>query len=156
MHARLLLAAIAFPAFTLSAQRHGGAAPSGAAIAAASGSARLDQARARSASIDGERFDVAPAKRSGGDTILHRLRSALFLGVLDVDAAEDVGLPGRVTAYRTPVRGAWVAYAESAGQLYPAKRAIEKPDAPPVWRPAVSPSSGCWWMWVFTGVPVCS
>ena len=157
MQARLLLAAIVFPAFTLAAQRPSGALPAGAAVAAALGTARLDRAQARPASIDGERSDVAPAT-SSGVRILERLRSAVFLGVLDDEAtaADEMGLPaGRFNPY--PRGGdAWTPYTESRGMVYPEKGASEKSDVQPGWRPAVGRWSGCWWMWVFTGVPVCS
>jgi hypothetical protein len=155
---RLLFAAVVAPAFALSAQRQGGAAPSGATIAAAARGARLDPGHARSASIDGKRFDITPADLSGV-TSLERLRSGVFLGVLDNEAgtAEDVSLPaGRFNLYLTQVGGAWAAYAESGGKVYPAKRAIEKPDGPPGQQPTFSRGSGCWWLWlIFTGVQVC-
>ena len=154
---RLLLAALLFPAVTLSAQQQGGA-PSGATISAAARSARLDAARARSASIDGKRFDITPADFSGV-TSLERLRSGVFLGVLDNEAgaAEDVSLPaGRFNLYLTQVGGTWTAYAESGGKVYPAKRAIEKPNGPPGKEPRFSRGSGCWWLWlIFTGIEVC-
>jgi hypothetical protein len=158
MHARrYLLAALVFPAFTLSAQQQG-AAPSGPTIAAAARGARLDHGRARSASIDGKRFDITPADLSGV-TSLERLRSGVFLGVLDnqAGAAEDVSLPvGRFNLYLSQGGGTWAAYAESAGKVYPAKRTIEKPNGPPGQQPTFSRGSGCWWLWlIFTGIEVC-
>lgn len=155
---RLLLAAVVVPAFTLSAQLQGQGPPNGATIAAAAKSARLDRGRARSASIDGKKFDITPADLSGV-TSLENLRSGVFLGVLDNEAgaAEDVSLPtGRYNLYLTQVGGTWAAYAESAGKVYPAKRAIEKPDGPPGQQPTFRRGSGCWWLWlIFTGIEVC-
>src|SRR5262245_8032932 len=91
---RLLLAAVVVPAFALSAQGQGNGAPNGATIAAAAKNARLDRGKARSASIDGKKFDITPADMSGV-TSLENLRSGVFLGVLDNEAgtAEDVSLP---------------------------------------------------------------
>jgi hypothetical protein len=150
---RLLLAAFVFPVLTLSAQQ-----PSGATIAAAARGARLDQARARSASIDGKRFDITPADMSGVTSLEH-LRSGVFLGVLDNQAgtAEDVSLPpGRFNLYLSHKGGGWAAYAESGGSVYPAKRTIEKPNGPPGHQPTFSRGSGCWWLWlIFTGIEVC-
>ena len=154
---RLFLAAVVIPAFTISAQQQG-AAPSGATIAAAARTARLDHAHARSASIDGKRFDITPADLSGV-TSLERLRSGVFLGVLENEAgaAEDVSLPvGRFNLFLAQVGGSWVAYAEVGGRIYPAKRAIEKPDGPPGQLPTFRRGSGCWWLWlIFTGIEVC-
>src|SRR6185503_2159370 len=70
---RLRLTAMLFPVFTLSAQQQGVAAPSAATIAAVARSAPLDRAHARSASIDGKRFDITPADLSAV-TSLDRLR----------------------------------------------------------------------------------
>src|SRR4029453_14610425 len=75
MRARLLLAVIVFPAFTLTAQQQGGTGTS----RATAGLARLRQAHARSASIDDKRV-ITPASASGA-RILERLRLALLLGV---------------------------------------------------------------------------
>jgi hypothetical protein len=122
------------------------------------GQQRTARPRARSASIDGKRFDITPADLSGV-TSLERLRSGVFLGVLDNEAgaAEDVSLPaGRFNLYLTQVGGTWAAYAESGGKVYPAKRAIEKPDGPPGQQPTFHRGSGCWWLWlIFTGIEVC-
>ena len=156
MRARLLLAVIVVPAFTLTAQQQGGAAPSGATTAAQAASAGLEQAPARSASIDDKRFDITPAKRRGVG-ILERLRSAVYLGVLDSGAAEDLSLlAGGFSPYPMPAGVALRVYAEAGEKVFPARRAIEKPDTPPTWQPTVSSGSGCWWLWVFTGVPFCS
>jgi len=155
---RLLLTTMFFPVFTLSAQLQGVPMPSASTIAAVAKSARLDRAHARSASIDGKRFDITPADLSGV-TSLEKLRSGVFLGVLDNEAgtAEDVSLPtGRFNLYLTQVGGTWAAYAESGGKVYPAKRAIEKPDGPPGQQPTFRRGSGCWWLWlIFTGIEVC-
>ena len=156
MRARLLLAVIVFPAFTLTAQQQGGAAPSGATTAARAASARLGP-HAPSASIDDKRIDIAPGNRSRVG-ILERLRSAVYLGFLDTEAgaAEDGTLPaGGFSPYPMPAGVARAVYAEPGEKVYAARRAIEKPAAPPAWRPAVSSGSGCWWLWVFTGMPVC-
>ena len=154
MRARLLLAAIVSPAFTLSAQ-NGRPVSSGAMTAASAGIVRLDQPHARSASIDGKRVDVTPAIPSG---VLDRLRTAVSLGVLDTEAGaeDDLSLvAGRISPYPMPWGIARAVYAESGRTVYPAKRAIEKPDALPAWQLTVRSESGCWWLWVFTGLPVC-
>ena len=155
---RLILSALLFPTLALSAQQQqGGAAPSAATISAAARSARLDRARARSASIDGKRFDLTPADFTG--LTPERARAGVYLGVLDNEAtaAEDVSLPaGRFNLYLTQTNGAWTAYAEQGGRLYPAKRTIEKADGPPNNEPAFRRGSGCWWIWmVFFSVYVC-
>ena len=102
---RLLLVAVVVPAFTLSAPLRAQGTPNGTTIAAAARGARLDPARARSASIDGKKFDITPADLSGV-TSLDRLKSGVFLGVLDNEAgvAEDVSLPtGRFHRYMADV-----------------------------------------------------
>ena len=152
---RILLTAVVVPAFTLSAQPRGGDTPSTAKAAARAGSARLDQRHARFASIDGKRFDITPATTSG---VLDRLRTAVSLGVLDSDAGavDDVSFgAGRVSPYPMPWGIARGVYAESGGKVYPAKRAVEKADALPTWQLTVRTGNGCWWLWVFTGAPVC-
>ena len=155
---RLLLVAVVVPAFTLSAPLRAQGTPNGTTIAAAARGARLDPARARSASIDGKKFDITPADLSGV-TSLDRLKSGVFLGVLDNEAgvAEDVSLPtGRFNLYLAQVGGTWAAYAESGGKIYPAKRTSEKPDGPSDKQPKFSRGSGCWWLWlIFTGIEVC-
>ena len=82
----------------------------------------------------GKPFDIVKCQ-FGHRAILERLRSAVF---------------------PMQVRGAWGAYAESDETVYPATSAIEKSDDPPAWQPPVSPESGCWWLWLVTGMPVCS
>ena len=154
MRARLLLAAIVSPAFTLSAQ-NGGLVPSRANNAARAASARLDQAHARSASIDARRFAFTPAHLSG---VLDRLRTAVSLGVLDTEAGavDDLSLvEGRISPYPMPWGTARAVYAEPGRKAYPANRVIDKPDALPAWQLTVRTGSGCWWLWVFTGAPVC-
>jgi hypothetical protein len=82
--------------------------------------------------------------------------SAQQQGVAAPSAAEDVSLPpGRFNLYLTQVGGAWTAYAESGGRVYPAKRSIETPDGPPGQQPRFSRGSGCWWLWLITGIQVC-
>ena len=99
--------------------------------------------------------DVAP---TSGVTIVERVRSELR-EMLDTNTgtAEDVSLPaGRFNLYLMQVGGSWAAYAESGGKVYPAKRAIEKPDGPPGQQPTLRRGSGCWWLWlIFTGIEVC-
>ena len=75
----------------------------------------------------------------------------------EAGAAEDVSLPtGRFNLYLTQAGGAWAAFAESEGKVYPAKRTIEKPDGPPGQLPTFRRGSGCWWLWlIFTGIEVC-
>jgi len=158
MRARLLLAVIVFPAFTLTAQPHGNDAPIGASTAARAGSARLEKARARSASIDDKSFATTPANRSGAG-MLERLRSAVSFGTLDTEAraAEEVrSLAGGFSPYPMPGGVALRVYSEPGEKVHPARRAIEKPDTPPTSQPTVNSGSGCWWLWVFTGVPFCS
>lgn len=156
MRARLLLAVIVFPAFTLSGQQ-GAGTPSGATTAPRAASAPLRQTHARSASIDDKRTDITRANRSGA-RILERLRSAVFLGVLDTEAGAADGassLAGGFSPYPMPGGVARAAYAEPGEKMYPARRTIEKPDARPAWQPTVSSGTACWWLWVFTGMPVC-
>ena len=153
MRARLLLAVIVFPAFTLAAQQQGGTGTS----RATAGIARLRQAHARSASID-EKRDITPASSRGART-LERLRLALLLGVFDDEAGapEDLSLlSGRISPYPMPGGAARPVYAEPGEKVYPATRVIEKPGAPRAWQPTDNSGSGCWWLWVFTGVPFCS
>jgi hypothetical protein len=155
---RFILCTILFPTFSLSAQQQqGGAAPSAATIAAAARSARLDRAHARSASIEGKRFDITPADFSG--LTADAARGGVFLGVLDNEAgaAEDVSIPvGRFNLYLTQSNGTFAAYAEQGGRIYPAKRTIQKAGGPPNNEPAFRRGSGCWWLWlIFTGIEVC-
>jgi hypothetical protein len=156
MNARhLLLTALIFPAIFLSTRQPRGAAPSVAAMAAATRDARLDQARAYTASIDARRVDITPADLSGVSS-LERLRSGVFLGVRDNDAgaAENASLPaGRVNLFMTQVGGAWTPYAESGGRVYAATRAIESPHGPP--GQTFPRGSGCWWLWLITRIEVC-
>ena len=157
MRARLLLAAIVVPAFTVTAQPQGGAATSGATPAARAGSARVGQARARSAWIDDELLASTRATRSD-DLILERLRSAVFLGALDPEprAAEDVSfVGGAFSVYSMPGGVFRAVHAEPGEQSYQASPAIEKAAGRPAWQPTVRVGSGCWWLWVFTGTPVC-
>ena len=152
MRARLLLAAIVLTAFTLSAQQQRGAA---ASRATAGSTPR--QAHAHSESI-GEPRHSTPANVSGA-RILDRLRVSVLLGVFDDEASapEDVRLlAGRVSPYPMPGGVARPVYAEPGEAVYTATRVIEKPDALPTWQLTDNSGSGCWWLWVFTGVPFCS
>ena len=153
MRARLLLAVIVSPAFTLAAQQQGGAAPS----RATAGVTRLRQAQVRAASIEDKR-DITRASASGA-RILERLRLALLLGVFDDEAGapEDVSvLAGRISPYPMPGGIARPVYAAPGEKVSSATRVIEKASAPPAWRPTDGSGSSCWWLWVFTGVPFCS
>lgn len=152
----LLLAALVVAVFTATAAQQGGAAPNGATIAAAAGGARLDEARVRSESIDGKRFDIASPKPSGV-TGLERLRS-VFLRVLDSEAraAEGVTLfPGPFDLHLIQVGGVWAAYAEFGGKVYRGNRAIEASDSPLGQQRTFRRASGCWWLWLVTGMQVC-
>ena len=157
MRARLLLAGMAFPAFSLTAQPSGRAAASGATPAARAGSAPLDPAHARLVSVGRKRFDAAPAKRSNAP-VLESLRSSVILGVLDTDvgAAEEASLLARgFSPYPMPGRVARAKYTELGESTYFASRATDKPDASPSRRPTVGRESNCWWLWAFTGMPGC-
>jgi hypothetical protein len=158
---RLLLAAatLAVPFVTVSAQvQQGGSPPTAAAISAKARGARLDQGKARSASINGKKFNITPADLST-ITSLDQLRAGVFLGVLDNEAgaSEDVSLPpGRVNLYLSQSGGTWEAYAEQNGRLFKSKRAVERPDTPARMDPTFNRGSGCWWLWlIFTGINVC-
>lgn len=156
---RLILTALAVPFVTLSGQvQQGGAPPTAATIVAKARAARLDQAKAKSASINGKKFNITPADFSSV-TSLDQLRAGVFLGVLDNEAgaAEDVSLPpGRFNLYLTQSGGSWEAYAEQNGRLVKAKRAVERPDTPAKMDPTFNRGSGCWWLWlIFTGINVC-
>src|SRR5215831_2025674 len=133
---RFTLAALVVPFVTLSAQvkQQGGgeAGPSASTIAAKAKNAKLDQKHAKSASINGKKFNILPADFS---TIASReqLSAGVFLGVLDNEAgaSEDVSLPpGRFNLYLHQSGGQWQAYAEQNGKTYKAKRAVERPDTP--------------------------
>ena len=133
MYGSPLLAALVIAVFTVTAAPQGGAAP-----------------------IDGKRFTITPSNLSGG-TSLERLRS-VFLRVLDNEAgaAEDVRLvPGPFDLHLMQVGGAWVAYAEFGRQVYHATAAIGEPDGSPGQQPTFRRGSGCWWLWLFTGMQVC-
>src|SRR6478672_4287584 len=124
MRARLLLAVIVFPAFTLTAQQQSGAAPSGTRASALAVSARRAQAHARSRSMDDKRFDITPANRSAVP-ILERLRTAVFLGVLDTEAgaAGDASLlSGGYSPYPMPGGVARALDADPGEKVYPARR----------------------------------
>ena len=157
MRARLLLAGIVFPAFTLTAQPQASAATSRATPAARAGNTRLDPAHARLVSIDHKRFNIAPANRSHV-RLLERRRSAVFLGVLDseVGAAEEVSLlAGRFSPYPMPGGVGRAMYAEPGEGAYFAGPATDKPHTSPSRQPTFRSGRGCWYLWVFTGKPVC-
>jgi hypothetical protein len=94
-----------------------------------------------------------------GGRILERLRLSVLLGVFDDEAGavEDVSLlAGRISPYPMPVGVARSVYAEPGRKVYPATRVIEKPDVPRALLRTDGGGSGCWWLWVFSGVPFCS
>lgn len=94
---------------------------------------------------------------TSGVTIVERLRSEL-LAVLgyEAGAAEDVSLAERFDPYLTRVDSARVIYAESSGEVYSAKRAIEKPAGLASPHSTFRRASNCWWLWLLSGVDVCS
>jgi len=156
---RWIVSALFLPFFTVSAQvQAGGASPSASTIAAKAKSAKLDQAHAKSAAINGKKFNIVPADFS---TITSRdeLGAGVFLGTLENEAgaSEDVSLPpGRFNLYLSQAGGQWQAYAEQNGKIYKAKRAVERPDTPAKMEPTFNRGSGCWWLWlIFTGINVC-
>jgi len=156
---RLILPVLFLPFFAVAAQvQQGGAQPSASAIAAKAKSAKLDQRHAKSAAINGKKFNIVPADFSAISS-LDQLAAGVFLGVLDNEAgaAEDVSLPpGRFNLYLSQSGGQWQAHAEQNGKIYKAKRAIERPDTPQGMEPTFNRGSGCWWLWlIFTGINVC-
>jgi len=160
MHARrLILSALVLPFVSVPAQRQQGSAPpTAAAIAAKAKSSKLDQAHAKTAAINGKKYNIVPADFTGL-TNRDQLSAGVFLGVLDNEAgtAEDVSLPpGKFNLYLSQGSSGWEAYAEQNGRLYKAKRAIERPDTPSRMEPTFNRGSGCWWLWlIFTGINVC-
>lgn len=156
---QLLLPTLAFPFVTLAAQKQQGSAPpSAATIVAKAKAAKLDQSHAKSAAINGKKFNIVPADFSGISS-RDQLAAGTFLGVLDNEAGatEDVSLPpGKFNLYLSQSSAGWEAYAEQNGRLYKAKRAIERPDTPSKMEPTFNRGSGCWWLWlIFTGINVC-
>ena len=98
------------------------------------------------------------AAPTSGVTIVERLRSEL-LAVLgfEAGAAEDVSLRAEhFDQYLTRVDSARVIYAESSGEVYSAKRAIEKPAGLASPHSTFRRASNCWWLWLLSGVDVCS
>ena len=156
---RFILPALFLPFVAVSAQvQQGGAGPSASTIAAKARSAKLDQKHAKSAAINGKKFNIVPADFSSIAS-REQLSAGVFLGVLDNEAgtSEDVSLPpGRFNLYLNQAGGQWQAYAEQGGKIYKAKRAIERPDTPANMDPTFNRGSGCWWLWlIFTGINVC-
>lgn len=156
---QLILPAMALPIISLSAQQQqGSAAPSAATIVAKAKAAKLDRGHAKTAAINGKKYNIVPADFSGLSS-RDQLSAGVFLGVLDNEAglSEDVSLPpGQFNLYLSQSNGGWVAYAEQNGRLYKAKRAIERPDTPSKMEPTFNRGSGCWWLWlIFTGINVC-
>jgi len=156
---RWILPALFLPFVTVSAQvQQGGASPSASTIAAKAKSAKLDQKHAKSAAINGKKFNIVPAD-FGTIASRDQLNAGVFLGVLDNEAgaSEDVSLPpGRFNLYLNQSGGEWQAYAEQNGKTYKAKRAVERPDTPQGMEPTFNRGSGCWWLWlIFTGINVC-
>ena len=157
MYGPLLLAGIVVAAFTHAAEQQGSVAPSRATILTAARGAELDHARVRSASIDGNRFDVTPLNLRHA-TSLERLRSVhLRARGNEAGAAEEVSLvPAPSDLHLMQVGGAWIAYAEFGETVYPTKGAITLLDASAAQPPTFRPRSACWWVWLFTGVRACS
>jgi hypothetical protein len=156
---QLILLALVAPAVTLTAQRQQGSAPpSAAAIVAKAKAAKLDRGHAKSAAINGKKFNIVPADFSGLSS-REQLGAGVFLGVLDNEAGatEDVSLPpGQFNLYLSQSSSGWEAYAEQNGRLFKAKRAIERADTPAGMEPTFNRGSGCWWLWlIFTGINVC-
>jgi hypothetical protein len=156
---KLILPALFLPVVAATAQvQQGGAQPSASAIVAKAKSAKLDRAHAKSAAINGKKFNIVPADFSAISN-REQLEGGLFLGVLDNEAgaSEDVSLPpGQFNLYLNQSGGQWKAYAEQNGKIYNAKRAIERPDTPARMEPTFNRGSGCWWLWlIFTGINVC-
>ena len=158
---RLILSALFLPfvAFGAQVQQSAGAQPTAAAIAAKAKSAKLDQKHAKSASINGKKFNLIPADLSGL-TSREQLAAGALIGVLDNEAgaAEDVSLPpGRFNIYLEQSGGQWQTYAEQNGKVYKAKRNFERTDLPPGTEPQFSRGSGCWvftlvffwWQWCY-------
>jgi len=159
MSRRLFVPALLVPFLSLAAQQPQGSSPPAAAtIVAKAKAAKLNQAHAKAAAINGKKFNITPADFSG---IKKRddLKGGVFLGVLDNEAgaSEDVSLPpGKFNLYVTESAGGWEAYAEQNGRLFKAKRALERPDTPANMEPTFSRGSGCWWLNLFiTGIYVC-
>lgn len=74
-----------------------------------------------------------------------------------IAAAEVVRLTSeRFKTNLTPVPDEWAASAELGGTAYPANGAIERLDIPPWEQEAVSRWSSCWWLWVYSGIQLCS
>ena len=154
---RLILSALFLPfvAFGAQVQQSAGAQPSAAAIAAKAKSAKLDQKHAKSASINGKKFNLIPADLSG-ITSREQLAAGALIGVLDNEAgaAEDVSLPpGRFNIYLEQSGGQWQTYAEQNGKVYKAKRNFERKYLALGTEPQFSRGSGCWvfyivfWFW---------
>jgi hypothetical protein len=159
----MLLSTMFVPLAVASAQvkQSGGEAatpPSASTIAAKAKNAKLDSKHAKSAAINGKKFNIVPADFSSIAS-REQLSAGVFLGVLDNEAgtSEDVSLPpGRFNLYLNQAGGQWQAYAEQGGKIYKAKRAIERPDTPANMDPTFNRGSGCWWLWlIFTGINVC-
>jgi hypothetical protein len=136
-----------------------GTPPSAAVIAAKAKTAKLDQKHAKTASINGKKFNLIPADMSG-ITSRDQLAAGALIGVLDNEAglADDVSLPsGRFNIYLEQSGGQWQTYAEQNGKVYKAKRNFERKDIAPGTEPQFSRGSGCWvftlvifwWQWCF-------
>ena len=144
------------------AQQQQGATPDdaaiGRAIAAKAKGAKLDHGHARTASINGKKFNITPADFSVLKS-RDQLKDGVFLGVLENEAGaeDDVTLPtGTFNLYVVDRGGTLMAYAEQNGKIYHAKRIAERKDTPAQMEPKFSRGSGCWWLNLFiTGVYVC-
>jgi hypothetical protein len=114
-----------------------------------------ETATAKSASINGKKFNLIPADLSG-ITSRDQLAAGTLIGVLDNEAgaAEDVSLPpGRFNIYLEQSGGQWQTWAEQNGKVYKAKRNFERKDLALGTEPQFSRGSGCWvfyivfWFW---------
>jgi hypothetical protein len=117
---------------------------------------KLNEGRAKTATISGKKFQLIPADFSAMNPAA--FKDGVFVGMLDTEAsvAEDVSLlPGRYDLYVGRISGEWIGYAERNGRLVRAKRVVERPDTPPDMDPTFSPGN-CWWLWlVITGLNLC-
>jgi len=158
---RFFLAALVLPFATLSAQvqQQGGSPPSAATIAAKAKNAKLDLKHAKTASINGKKFNITPADLSG-ITSRDQLAAGALIGVLDNEAGpkEDVSLPpGKFNIYLQQTNGQWQTWAEQNGKVYKAKRNWERTDLQLGAEPQFSRGSGCWvfyvviffWYWCY-------
>jgi hypothetical protein len=128
-------------------------------IAVKAKAVKLDTKHAKSAQINGKKFNLIPADFSSIKS-LGDIKAGVVLGQLDTEAstAEDVSLPpGKYDLYLAQEGGVWKAWATKNGKIVKAAKQVEeRPDTPPNMEPQFSRGSGCWWVWLlFTGFNVC-